>query len=398
MAKKSDKITPDTDEKAARRAKNAENRARREANAAAREARKRKPEKPRPEKPTPVPATAPPDTPPAPLGAVSQRFNILLVVQSGRLEYEAALFVESLRRNAPDWQGRLILAEPRAEAAWAGHQTAISAPARTVLEARGADIRPFSARHFGASYPYGNKIEALSVLPEDEPFIFFDSDTLITGPIDRIAFDFSRPSASMRREGSWPKPPLYGPDYSDIWRALYDRFGLDFASSQDETQPHEHWERFLYFNAGWFFGPDPAEFGRRFLDWSRAVLAEPGDVLAAQELDPWLDQVVLPLVIHSLGGGRPGPALAGLDGALSCHWRKLPLLYARESDLVVDALETAAEPLDIKALLSGWEPAQRLIYQRHGRNALRPAIDRANLPRFEQPLRQQIRRLGWWLV
>ena len=44
--------------------------------------------------------------------------------------------------------------------------------------------------------------EALALLPAGEPFIFFDTDTLVAGPLDRLAVDFSRPTASMRREGT----------------------------------------------------------------------------------------------------------------------------------------------------------------------------------------------------
>ena len=74
----------------------------------------------------------------------------------------------------------------------------------------------------------------------------------------------------MRRTATWPEPPPYGPGYGAIWKSLYDRFGLDFASSLDMAQPDEHWERYLYFNAGWFLGTDGPEFGRRFAgeaDW-----------------------------------------------------------------------------------------------------------------------------------
>ncbi|MFV0292283.1 MAG: hypothetical protein ACK5II_03305 [Paracoccus sp. (in: a-proteobacteria)] len=406
-------------EKTARREKNAVNRARREANAAARakkEARKaarkaesgkgqdKKVKKPGQKvgKQNPKPAqqarkrdsadnidkTRPRDT----------VFNIMIVAQAGRLEYEAALFAESLRAQSPEWKGRLIVAEPLAEGRWSGHQTQISDAARAVLEARGAEILPFTARHFGADYPFGNKIEALSVLPDHENFIFFDTDTLIMGPIETVGFDFSHPAASMRREGTWPKPPLYGPGYADIWKSLYDRFDLDFDSSLDLSQPDEHWERYLYFNAGWFFGSDPGKFHRAFQEWACAIRNEPGDELASQDLDPWLDQITLPLVIHSLGGGRPGLELAGLDGGITCHWRNLPLLYARESDRAVDVLENAAAAPDVKRLLQGWEPALRLIYQKHGRRSLRPVIDREHLPVREQPVRKQIKRAGWWLT
>ncbi len=148
----------------------------------------------------------------------------------------------------------------------------------------------------------------------------------------------------MRREGTWPVEDLYWPGYTATWKALYDRFGLDFATSLDLSQPDEYWQRYLYFNAGWFLGPDPAAFGARFTDWALSVRNSPPPELVLQPLDPWLDQVVLPLVIHSFGGGRPGPNLAGLDGDVTCHYRTLPLLYARESDRAVEVLEAVAAP------------------------------------------------------
>ena len=333
-----------------------------------------------------------------PVRDIAAQPNLLIVAQAGRLEYEALILAASLRHSSPGWKGKLIVAEPRPEGAWLGHETLISEPVRGALQHLDAEIRPFTAQHFGAAYPYGNKIEALSVLPEEEPFLFLDSDTLITGSLDRLEFDFDRPSASMRREGTWPVPPLYGPGYGAIWKSLYDRFGLDFDSSLDLSQPDEHWERYLYFNAGWFFGADPAEFGRRFLEWALAVRAEPGDELACQSLDPWLDQVVLPLVVHSLGGGRPDEALAGLDGETTCHYRKLPLLYATQPDAVLDVLEEAVAPNKIKKCLREWEPARKLIYQGKGRSKVRPMFDRDALPAREQPIRNQLRKKGWWLV
>lgn len=324
--------------------------------------------------------------------------NLLIVAQAGRLEYEALILAASLRHASPGWGGRLIIAEPQSEAAWAGHDTLIPAETRQVLEWLDAEIRPFTAQHFGAAYPYGNKIEALTVLPPDEPFLFLDTDTLITGPLEQMTFDFARPSASMRREGTWPIPPLYGPGYAEIWQSLYDRFGLDYAASLDLTQPDEHWERYLYFNAGWFYGADPAEFGRRFLNWAIAVRDDPRDQLACQSLDPWLDQVILPLVIHSFGGGRPGADLAGMDGATTCHYRNLPLLYVRESDAVLDILETAVAHNRIKRRLREWEPARKLIYQGKGRDKVRSLFDRDALPTKEQPIRNTLKKRGWWLI
>ncbi|MCC6305237.1 MAG: hypothetical protein IT545_08590 [Rhodobacteraceae bacterium] len=337
---------------------------------------------------------------PAPAGEAGPgpAFSVVAVAQAGRLEHEAVLLAASLRRADPGGRHPLILAEPQPGPLWPGDPR-ISAPVRALLEGFGAAILPFEARAFGAAYPQGNKIEALLALPEGTPFLFLDTDTLLLGPPAAVPFDFDRPSASMRREGTWPRPEPYGPGYTAIWRSLYDRFGLDFASSLDLTQPDEYWERYLYLNAGWFHYRSGPAFGRRFLEIAVAIRDDPPPELALQPLDPWLDQVALALVIHGLGGGRP--AAVGIpdglmDGRVSCHWRALPLLYAREDDAVVDLLEALAAPNPVKRVLKGYEPFLRMIYQGRGRKA-RALFDRARLPRREQAIRNTLRREGLWL-
>ena len=329
--------------------------------------------------------------------AASDRFDILIVAQGGGIDRQAAILAASLRRNAPGFAGRLVVAEPQPGGAWTGRDPRMSPAARAALEALGADIRPLEARDFGASYPHGNKIEALELLEPGRPFLFLDSDTLILGDIAAVPFDFARPSASMRREGTWPQPPAYRETYETIWGSLYDRFGLDIAGSLDRTQPQEHWERFLYFNAGWFFGADAREFGQRFRDWAVAVRDDPGDALACQSLDPWLDQVVLPLVIHSLGGGRPGPELSGMDGDVTCHYRNLPLLYACGPQAAIDDLESIAALTEIAPLLDGWPPAERLIRQGLGRARIQPMFA-AGLPPRERAIRKMLRSAELWLT
>ncbi|MDP2086960.1 MAG: hypothetical protein Q8K20_17335 [Gemmobacter sp.] len=327
-----------------------------------------------------------------------QAFNLVIVAQAGRLGYEALILAASLRAHAPDQCVRFFIAEPLPGWRWPdGDPRLPPGPLRDALQEMGARFVGFESRFFGAGYPHGNKIECLSALPEGEPFLFLDTDTLVTGPLDQVAFNFARPSASVRVEDTWPEVQPYA-GYTAIWKSLYDRFGLDFDATLDRAWPDDYWRRYLYFNAGWFFGACPVRFGKRFADYAVAVRNDPGDMLAAQSLNPWLDQVVLPLVIASFGGGRPGPALAGLDGDITCHWRRLPLLYARESDRVVEVLEEVTAPKDIKALLKDWEPAKKLIYQGKGRQKVRPLFDRADLPHREHVLRNTIRREGWWLV
>jgi hypothetical protein len=322
-------------------------------------------------------------------------FNILAVAQGGRLEAEALLLAASLREACPGFAGRLILAEPQPGPLWPGDPR-LSDEGRAALGALGAEIVPFASRHFGAAYPYGNKIEGLAALPEGEPFLFLDTDTLILGDLGAVPFDFDRPTASMRREGTWPVEAPYWPGYAGLWGSLYARFGLDMEPTLDRSQPEDYWERFLYFNAGWFTGPDPVAFGKRFLRFALAIRDDPGDALACQSLDPWLDQVALPLVVASFGGGRPGPGLAGMDGAVTCHYRTFPLLYARESDAAVAMLERVAGREPLAGLLRRHEPLRRMVHEGEGARA-RALFDRARLPRREKDIRQRLKAEGLWL-
>ncbi|NIZ13794.1 hypothetical protein [Phaeobacter sp. HF9A] len=310
--------------------------------------------------------------------------------------YEALVFAASLRQMSPGFAGRLIVAVPQKGPLWQKDPTLRNGAVLEALARLEAEILPFENEVFGQDYPYGNKIEALRVLPAQEPFVFFDTDTLITGELSEVPFDFNRPSASLRREGTWPKPTLYGPGYDGIWRSLYDRFELDFDSSLDLSQPEEYWQRYLYFNAGFFYGACPQDFGARFLNYARTIRDDPPVELTGQSLDPWLDQVALPLVIQSFGGGRDSLPAGYLDGASSCHYRTFPLLYARESDHTVATLEEACAPNWLKKVLKSYEPIKRMVYQGRGQK-VRALFDQDNLPRREQAIRNRIKSEGLWM-
>lgn len=328
--------------------------------------------------------------------ASRQAFNIMIVGQSGRLQYEAVLFAASLRSQTPDFPGRLFVAVPQAGPLWSKNPGITNAAVLQALDRLGAEILPFQSREFGQSYPNGNKIEALAAMPAGEPFVFFDTDTLITGDLMSVPFDFSRPGASLRCEGTWPEPTLYGPGYTEIWKSLYDRFGLDFESSLDLSQSDEHWRRYLYFNAGYFFGACPREFGQRYLDYAKSIRDDPPPELICQSLDPWLDQVALPLVIHGLGGARDALPGGYLDGSVSCHYRLFPLLYACEDDRVISILQDVSGPNWIKKVLKEYEPIKRMVYQGRGAR-VRAMFDRDNLPRKSQAIRNRIRAAGYWM-
>jgi hypothetical protein len=327
--------------------------------------------------------------------AARQAFNILAVVQSGRLQYEALMLAASLRATNPEFKGKLYLAEPQQGGKWQRNPAVTDPVVREALLALGAEFLPFEAQVFGQDYPHGNKIEAIAALPE-APFLFLDTDTLITGDFDTVGFDFKRPSASMRREGTWPSPDLYGPEIGEIWKSLYDKFGLNIEPTLDLSQPDGYWQRYMYFNAGWFFHASPRAFATRFLGYAMTLRDQPPATMIGQELYPWLDQIALPLVIHALGGGRPGPELAGLDGEVTCHYRTLPLLYARENDRVIEILEQICAPKEMRRILRDFEPVKLMVYQNRGKKA-RALFDQDDLPRRERAIRFVLKREGLWL-
>ena len=101
-------------------------------------------------------------------------------------------------------------------------------------------------------------------------------------------------------------------------------------------------------------------------------------------------------MIHGLGGGRPGPELAGLDGETTCHWRALPLLYARQSDAAVACLEEVTAPNRVKKVLKQYDPFKRMIYQGRGARA-RDLFDRNALPKKEAAIRNRLKRERLWM-
>ena len=96
---------------------------------------------------------------------------------------------------------------------------------------------------------------------------------------------------------------------------LYDRSSLDFESGLDWSQPYEYWRRYLYLNAGYFYYKYPKIFGDRFLNYSPTIRDDGPREIICQPLNPWLDQVTVPLVIHSFGSSRDVLEAGYINGA-----------------------------------------------------------------------------------
>lgn len=231
-------------------------------------------------------------------------------------------------------------------------------------------------------------------MPPNEPFIFFDSDTLITGELARLDVDFARPSASMRREGLADTAALR-PGYTEIWQSLYDRFGLDFTASLDLDQPTSIGNAICISMPAGSLGADPRAFAGVF--WN----TRPRSAMSRARRWPARPST------HGLAGGAAvdrarawrRPPRSGAGRSRRCGKLPLPqssLLYAREPDAVLDLIEELVADPRIAPLLQGDEAVARLIKGGEGRRVIRPIFAGQNPPATEQAMRHRLRRDGLW--
>ncbi len=317
--------------------------------------------------------------------------DVLLVGQAGRVGYEALLCVASLRHSDPGFPGRVVVAEPQPGPLWP-RDPRMAVGVRAALQDLGAEIRPMESRRFGAAYPQGNKMEALGLLEPGQPFLFLDSDMLVTGALSRSGLDPARPAASVRVRDTWPKPPLYGPSRAEIWAAVYDRAGVTMEPTLDPLWPPDHPQRYLYCNAGWVCGPCGPRFGVRWADLAADLRNDTPAALASQTLFPWLDQIALPPTLAACGGGRPS---VPLDGAELWHYRTPALLYATAPDTVIDTLHAVIAPNRLKKHLKVHAPFHRSFWRGDGARA-RALFDRDRLPASEAVIRRRLRQAELW--
>ena len=301
----------------------------------------------------------------------------------------------SLRKNSPNFRGQVFVATPQGGPRWQTDPTLTDPNILSYIASKGAQLISFENKVFGKTYPHGNKIECLSALPKGQPFVFFDSDTLILEDLDQVPFDFMNPSASHLVTQTCPNITADSPSLAQIWGALYDLFNLDFPSSWDTTYPDQDWRRYAYYNAGFFYYQCPHEFGAHYLHIARTIWENPPQELSGQPLSPCLDQISLPLVLHRLGGGRHRLPATMLDSTVSYHYRYLPLLFASAPDLVVAALEDIAQQDAIKSLLSQYLPFARFLYGSAGRDTRELYNPNLRKPP-EHKIRQILKQHGLW--
>lgn len=317
--------------------------------------------------------------------------NVYFIIQKGRLAYEAVLALASLRQTTPDFTGQIYVIEPQPGPLWP-EDPRVDGPVRDLL-ARLCDVwLPLESQIFGANYPHGNKIEALSLLPQSEPFIFFDSDTVFYKNLQGLTLDFTCPTASHLSTNTWPKPQPAGPSLEKIWQSLYDRFDLDFRSALDISCGPDDWRRYPYYNAGWFYGHCPQAFGALFADMAQSVWTNPPPELHGQNLYPWLDQIVLPLVLHALGGGRV--SAPQFDQDYTYHYRYLARTFAHGPICAQRMIRDVARQPHIARILAQYPPFYRFLYDNYGATAA--AIGQNVQRGDETALRLVMEQAGLW--
>jgi hypothetical protein len=93
----------------------------------------------------------------------------VVVAQSGRLQYEAALFCASFRAAMPDFPGRLIVAEPQPGPLWSRDPRISDPPCGRLLLELGAEILPFEASTSAKAIPMATRSNAFPPCPRESP-------------------------------------------------------------------------------------------------------------------------------------------------------------------------------------------------------------------------------------
>lgn len=213
------------------------------------------------------------------------------------------MFALSFFRFNRDNDIKLIVCTPEDGPEWNGPVDIRGGEIAAELVDLGAEIRGFRNARFGSRYPHSNKIYALSALPPREPFLFLDTDFVITGDLSRLSFDFDRPSMYAGR-ATWPSVENNSIERDRIWESLYRKFGLTTEGWIREHQPPGALKRYPYFNAARFYYRRADVVFDSYRRVAEAIEDAPPPELEGQTLYPWLDQISLPIVMRSLNADK----------------------------------------------------------------------------------------------
>lgn len=229
------------------------------------------------------------------------KFNVYMIGQTGRLEYEALLLVKSLRMFCDSDEIGVYVCTPNNSDLWQSDPNIEKGEIADKLRDLGARVVSFDNERFGSRYPHSNKIYALAALPPDEPFVFLDSDHIFFEDIAGLEVDFHRPTA--RRAGLlWPGKRKQGQERKQLWDSLYAKFGVETDGWYQEEYGIDSELFYPYFNGGCFYYSSARRFHELYRQAIHEVSDNPPAEVHPKSLYPWLDQICLPLVMAQLNG------------------------------------------------------------------------------------------------
>lgn len=211
-----------------------------------------------------------------------QNTSFVFVVHGGALEAKSALLACSLRQKLLSGN-RIVAACMEPTDLW----TEMRPQTRALFDQLEIEMVPVR-NLIDESYPHGNKIGSLGQV--DGPAVFLDSDMMMIRPFilhqSLLNCDAALKPADIdtftRGGGSW--------------NAVYKLFGLPLpAKTMTATSTGEKMRP--YFNAGFIWVRNGAEFTKAWVETARAIDLEP----SINNKRPWLDQVALPVTFDRLG-------------------------------------------------------------------------------------------------
>jgi hypothetical protein len=235
--------------------------------------------------------------------------NVVIVAQQGRIGYQALLCAASIRAFQAANAVRVFVGVPKNSRRWENNPEITDADLIAAFKRYDCEITPFDNTDFGSDYPHANKFYAIGSLPPDEPFLFLDSDSVVVSPIRPRHLNLSEPA--LKSGGpSWPVKADDGRSVGEVWRSLYEFFDIDPAPWRDPELGDDEHRVYPYYNAGIVYYEQAGRFADLWLEMAKRVWLKRPLAIVNQPIKPWLDQIVLPILLAKLGvpaGRDPDP-------------------------------------------------------------------------------------------
>lgn len=209
--------------------------------------------------------------------------NIVFVCQKGELELKSVLLAWSLRKTHGK-NIRLFAAIPNYQG-WEN----ISQETKKLFDVFSVELKYFTPI-FGDTYPIGNKISALGLLPPGEYGCFLDSDML--------SLSAWQISDVLTGQISAAKPADLGTWGSlQEWEKVYGITATPIPERRVRLTVN-HALSLPYFNAGFIATINPTGLANQWREYALLLNAEDVNI---ENKYPWLDQISLPIAMQKMG-------------------------------------------------------------------------------------------------